>query len=97
MADYVLTEKAEEDFDDIGLYSLNRWGLNKAESYLGDLDACFGRLARDQLLGRDRADIKSGLLAYPCNSHMIFFRRDDIGNVIILRVLGQSMDFQRHL
>lgn len=97
MADYFLTKRAEEDFDGIGLYSLENWGLEKAESYLGDLDACFERLANDPLLGKDRSDIKTKLLAYPCNSHVIFFRRDDAGNVEILRVLGQVMDFQRHL
>ncbi len=97
MAKYKLTRKALADFDAIGLYSLEQWGLNKAESYLSDLDASFDRLAQDVLLGRNRSEIRAGLLAYPCNSHMIFFRRDDADNVEVLRILHQSMAFDRHL
>lgn len=97
MAKYKLTSKAEEDFDSIALYSLEHWGLLAAEDYMRELDEGFERLASDQFLGRDRSDIQQRLLSYPCNSHMIFFRRDIDGNVEILRILGQSMDFERHI
>lgn len=96
MGQYRLTLQAEIDFDGIGEYSLDRWGYPQAEKYLSELDAMFVRLAESGL-GRDAGDIIPNLLAYPCNEHMIFFKRDDLGNVQILRVLGQSMDFKRHL
>ncbi len=97
MPSYTLIDLADEDLDGIGLYSLEHWGLAKAQSYLTDLDACFGRLARDPYLGYDRSEIRPDLLSYPCNRHMIFFKRQENGDVIILRILGQSMDFERHL
>ena len=52
MADFILTKKAEEYFDSIGLYSLEGWGLHKAESYVSNLDACFCRLADNVFLGQ---------------------------------------------
>ena len=97
MADYILTEKAEEDFDGIGLYSLNSWGLSQAESYLRDLDHCFVTLAQDSGLGKDRADIRPELLVYPCKRHNVFFRRHPNGDVEILRIFHERMDFERHL
>ncbi len=97
MPTYKLTKLAENDLDAIGLYSLENWGLAKAQSYLTDLDACFGRLAQDAYLGYNRSDIRHGLFSYPCNRHVIFFTRNAQSDVVILRILGQAMDFERHL
>jgi len=47
--------------------------------------------------GRSRNEIKADLLCYPCNKHMIFFRRTATGDVQILRVLHERMDFGQHL
>ncbi len=97
MSSYKLIDLAEADLDGIGSYTLVNWGLAKAESYLTEMDACFGRLANDPYLGYDRSEIRPNLLSYPCNRHMIFFKRYESGDVIILRILGQAMDFERHL
>ena len=97
MADYILTREAEDDIDGIGLYSFKNWGLKRAESYLKNLDACFESLRDCHRLDRTRDDIKPGLLSRSCQKHVIFFTRDASGRVVILRILGQSMEFQRHL
>lgn len=96
MGQYRLTLQAEIDFDGIGEYSLGRWGYPQAEKYLSELDAMFVRLAESGL-GRDVSEIKPDLLAYPCNEHMIYFRRDDLGNVQILRILNQRMNPKLHI
>ncbi len=97
MAQFYLTILAEENFDGIGAYSLENWGYLQAEKYLSELDGMFGRLAEDQSLGGNASEIKPDLMVYPCNEHMIFFRRDDLGNVQILRILGQRMDAKLHI
>ena len=97
MPRFFLTLEAQADFDGIGSYTANRWGLRQAEKYLTDLDDTFHQLAKESGLGRDRHDLRPELLAYPCNKHMLFFRRDAVGNVQVLRILHQSMDFERHL
>lgn len=97
MTTFHLTELAEIDFDGIGSYSLKNWGYDQAAKYLSQMDQSFSKLAKNKSFGRTRDDIKPHLLVYPCNKHMIFFRRDNAGNVEILRILGQNMDFKRHL
>jgi len=97
MQQYRLTVLAEADLDGIGEYSLERWGENQAVVYLTKLDETFSTLAHPPSIGRDRCDLRPGLLSCPCQRHVIFFRRDEGGNVEILRILHERMDFKRHV
>ena len=97
MGSFRLTLLAEMDLDGIGAYTLGMWGMDQAVSYLTKLDTTFAALAQVAALGKDRSDLRPNLLACPCNRHVIFFRRDGQGDVEILRILHDSMDFQRHL
>lgn len=92
-----LSDQAESDFDEIGRYTKENWGIGQAEKYLTQLDQSFHVLAQTPTLGRDCSDLRAGLLSITCNRHVIFFRRDAAGTVEILRILHQRMDFQRHL
>jgi toxin ParE1/3/4 len=40
--------------------------------------------------------IRSGYFKYAAGSHVVFFRRDESG-ILVVRVLHQSMDFAPHL
>jgi len=97
MPDYLVTPPAREDLKDIGRHTQKVWGRAQRNSYLRDLDRVFSQLATDPTKGRDRSDLRPGLMAAPCNKHMVFFRRDPQGQVVILRILHQRMDFERRL
>ena len=97
MTTFRLTILAEMDFDGIGAYTQEMWGTAQAARYLAKLDETFAALARTAALGKDRTDLRPDLLSCPCNRHVIFFRRDGQGNVEILRILHDRMDFELHL
>lgn len=97
MPRYRLTVFAEADFDGIGEYTASNWGLEQAAHYLSELDQAFETLAARSTLGKDRSDLRPFMRAWHCNHHVIFFRRDGDGNVEILRILHERMDFARHL
>lgn len=92
-----LTVQAQADFDRIGAYTMDMWGEDQAVNYLTRLDQTFAALASTPALGKARDDLRQGLLSFPCNRHVIFFRRNRLGNVEILRILHERMDFERHL
>ncbi|RVG11354.1 type II toxin-antitoxin system RelE/ParE family toxin [Sinorhizobium meliloti] len=96
-ATFRLTLQAEADFDLIGAYTLEMWGEDQAIRYLTKLDETFAALARSSVLGKDRSDLRRDLLCCPCNRHVIFFRRDERGDVETLRILHERMDFERFL
>ena len=97
MPKVTLTRLAREDIKAIGRYTQNRWGVLQRNHYLGTLDETIRGMPDTRRFDRNGDHIKPGLLFCACQEHMIFFRRNEQGDVEVLRILGQSMDFRRHL
>jgi len=87
--------KADKDLEDIYEYSYQRFGEQRADKYIEDLDAAFFNLAENTNLGIDCGDIRRGLRMHKVVSHMVFFRPSSYG-AIIIRVLHKSMDYRLH-
>ena len=76
-------------------YTAETWGVAQADRYVDDIrDAC-AALAGGERTGR-RVDVLDGYLKYPVGRHLIFFRQVGPG-IVVIRVLHQSMDVERHL
>lgn len=92
---YRLSPLAQADLEDIWLYTLERWSLEQADSYLRDLVAALKALAAGTRRGR-AVDIRSGYLKYLCGAHVIYFR-DYPDRLDVIRVLHQRQDVERRL
>ena len=93
---FKLRPKAAKDLEDIYFYSVEKWGIPRADTYIKDINNAFNQLIENSGLGRDYGDVRPNLLAYFVGSHIIFYKfvgRD----IAVVRVLHQSMDFKRHL
>lgn len=90
------TARAESDLDSIGAYTLERWGVEQALRYLGDLEACCQRLAQDPTGGRVHAP-RPQYWRFEQGKHVVFFRRETNGDVIIVRILHERMLPALHL
>ncbi|CAN7662045.1 type II toxin-antitoxin system RelE/ParE family toxin [Ensifer sp. ENS11] len=97
MPELAITPLAREDVKEIGRYTQRTWGVAQRDVYLRGFAALFERLRTGAIVGRLRSEVRDGLLCYPYNRHLVFFRRDRHGDVVILRVLHERMDFERHL
>ena len=97
MPNLSITPLARGDIKDIGRYTQTTWGTAQRDAYLRSFTAIFEQMRDGAVTGRSRNEIAADLLCYPCNKHMIFFRRTAIGDVQILRVLHERMDFGQHL
>lgn len=93
---FKLRPKADQDLANIYRYSVQEFGVKRAELYIRDLDASFIKLTQKPELGKDYSFVRSNLLAYPVVSHVVFFKKSDWG-ITVLRVLHRSMDYGRHL
>ena len=96
MADYALSNKADEDLTEIYSFSYHRFGEARADAYLIALEECFSLLAEQPLLGRSIELIRADYLRYEHASHTIFYKRTADG-ILVIRVLHQSMDPGPHL
>lgn len=77
-------------------YTIANFGLSQAQRYLNVMHERFGDLARQPMLGRAASRLAPNLRRYEYRSHVVFYVPDPEG-VLIVRVLHQSMDVQRHV
>ena len=91
-----LTPKARRDIDDIWERSFERHGAAQAETYIRGVERAMQTIAEDPRRGRPCDEIRSGYRKFAVGSHMLFFRVAD-GAIVIVRILHQRMDFERHL
>ena len=86
MVDYRLSGKADDNLNEIYLYSYQRFGEPRADDYLLDMEKCFIMLADQPRLGRQVDYIRSGYRRFDHGSHAIFYKIMDTG-INIMRVL----------
>jgi toxin ParE1/3/4 len=96
MADYELSNKADEDLNDIYLFSYRRFGAAKADADLLGLERQFSMLSTQPGLGRRIDHIRPGYFRYEHASRSIFYRLTGKG-VIVIQVLHRSRDVGRHI
>jgi toxin ParE1/3/4 len=96
MSTYDLSPRARADLREIWNYTRDRWSVEQADRYIRELNRTFATIAHDPRRGRPCDDIRPGYRKYRVGAHMIFFRSVS-ARVEVIRVLHQSMDFERHL
>lgn len=92
---YELAPLAEDDLEDIWLYTLEQWSRVQADEYYRSLVTAFDALASGHVQGR-KVDVRPGYLKHLCRSHMIYFR-DRGDRLDIIRILHQRQDVNRNL
>jgi toxin ParE1/3/4 len=90
-ANYVIRQQAEQDLEEIWLYSMQQWGIRQADSYVGSLLSRFSWLAENPYSGKHRADIKTGYYCFPEGRHLVFYKLTGTG-IDIIGIPHQQMD-----
>lgn len=93
--DYILSESADKDLEDIFDYTEVQFGFDQAEKYLIEIENVFQNLVKNPESGRKRDEIKEGLYSFPKDNHVIFYRNLD-AHVRIVRVLHGSRDIPKY-
>lgn len=96
MPEYTLSKRADRDLNEIYRYSTEKFGKQKAASYLLSLIECLEMLAHYPYCGSLANHVSANIRRHWHCSHVIYYhlRKHDI---FILRILHQSMHVKRHL
>jgi toxin ParE1/3/4 len=97
MADYVLSDLADQDLLEIYLFSYERFGEAKADAYLTALHERFLALAESPRMGRKIDAIRQGYFRYEYVRHTIFYTIREQGGIFVVRVLHQRQDAESNL
>ena len=96
MSDYDLSSLARLDLRRIWLFTAEKWGRRKADSYLQEIRSTIAIVASDFHIGVQIDPLDPDLKRAFTGSHAVFYRV--VGEKIrIVRVLHQAMDAGSHL
>lgn len=88
-------QTALDDLDSIWDYTVDRWGHAQGETYLRALHQCCVELSTGVRRGLDSAHIRKNYRRCLIGRHVVFYQKN--GDVIIHRILHQSMDVPNQL
>jgi toxin ParE1/3/4 len=96
MGVYKISQKAEIDLAKIYEYGIEIFGVKQAKSYLIGIHEVFEILTATVNLARDASEFMLLLKRFSYKSHTIFYLVTAI-DLLIFRVLNQSMDYENNL
>lgn len=96
MGAYRLSKECEIDISEIYEYGIEKFGLIQAQGYLIGLHELFQSLAGNPGMGQDSSEFYPTLKRFMYKSHMVFYLQSESG-IFVVRMLSQSMDYERHL
>ena len=96
MTDLRISRRAANDLADIADFTIAEFGIGQARKYRDQLQSCFNSLLENPRLGRSAEDVAPQLRRIRQQAHVVFYipTRDEI---LIVRILHHSMDFERYL
>jgi toxin ParE1/3/4 len=88
---------AERDLAEIHAYTIARWGEAQADRYLSDLESACNRIADGSAIVSRLPFRADEMFRARQGRHFIIFREEVDGGVLIVRVLHERMDVDRHV
>jgi len=89
---YLISEKANQDIENIWLYTYETWSLEQADRYYNLILDEIEFIAKNFETGKPVDYIIKGYRTSLVKSHIIFYKKSRSNVVEIIRVLHQKMD-----
>ena len=86
----------EGDLEAIWTYTLDQWGAEQADRYIDTLTAAVAEMAQSPKSAPACDQIRPGYRHRNIGRHVIYFRTTTYG-IVVVRILHDRMDAQRHL
>ena len=97
MTEYIISEKALEDINNIWIYTAENWSVEQADRYynliIDEIEYIVGNLN----MARDFGKIRKSYKYSKVKSHLIFFKKDKMNEIEVVRVLHEKMDVESRL
>ena len=97
MPEYIISEKALEDINNIWIYTAENWSVEQADRYynliIDEIEYIVGNLD----MASDFEKIRKSYRYSKVKSHLIFFKKDKTNEIEVVRVLHERMDIENRL
>ncbi|MGA9639668.1 type II toxin-antitoxin system RelE/ParE family toxin [Flavobacterium sp.] len=97
MSEYIISEKALEDINDIWIYTAENWSVEQADRYYNLIIDEIEYIVDNLDMARDFGKIRKSYRYSKVKSHLIFFKKDKTNEIEVVRVLHERMDIENRL
>lgn len=97
MSEYVISEKAVEDINNIWIYTAEIWSVAQADRYYNLIYDEIEYIVNNFDMARDFGKIRESYKCSKVKSHLIFFKKDKTNEIEVVRVLHERMDIESRL
>ena len=97
MSEYVISEKAVEDINNIWIYTAENWSVAQADRYYNLIYDEIEYIVNNFDMARDFGKIRKSYKCSKVKSHLIFFKKNKINEIEVVRVLHERMDIESRL
>jgi len=97
MSEYIISEKALEDINNIWIYTAENWSVEQADRYYNLIIDEIEYIVSNLDMARDFGKIRKSYRYSKVKSHLIFFKKDENNEIEVVRVLHERMDVENGL
>lgn len=97
MPAYVITEKALDDINKIWIYTAENWSVEQANRYYNLLFDEIEYVVHNFEVARDFGTFRKSYRFSKVKSHLIFFKKNKLNEIEVIRVLHERMDVGNRL
>lgn len=93
---YLISKKAVADFEEIWLYTAEKWSIEQADRYYSLIINEIDYICKNVDSGKSMEHVRKGYRASKVKSHLIFYRLNNQA-IEIIRLLHERMDIDGRL
>lgn len=97
MKEYIISEKALEDINNIWIYTAENWSIEQADRYYNLIMDEIEHIVDNLDMARNFEKIRKSYRYSKVKSHLIFFKIDKNSEIEVVRVLYERMDIENRL
>lgn len=97
MQEYIISEKALEDINNIWIYTAENWSVEQADRYYNLIIDEIEYTVENLNMARDFGKIRKSYKYSKVKSHLIFFKKDKTNEIEVVRVLHERMNIENRL
>jgi toxin ParE1/3/4 len=97
MADYIISEKALEDLNNIWIYTAENWSIEKANRYYNLIVDEIEYVSANFEVTTDFGNIRKNYKFSKVKSHLVFYKKTENTEMEVVRILHERMDLKNRI
>ena len=97
MAEYIISEKALEDLNNIWIYTAENWSIEQANRYYNLIVDEIEYVSENFEITKDFGNIRENYKFSKVKSHLVFYKKTENTEMEVVRILHERMDIKNRI